>query len=178
MGMYTCLKFTGQLKEKYADIVRNRLTTEAREKWWEEHKNDEDQEAVNDYNEWVELAKEYPFMTKFSKLTRSDFIPFGGFTFYNIDKVGREKNIDDACFSNVICGDDRNSYVDGLGYIKSADTWVFACDLKDYCDEIETFIEDIATELCTQFVAEVWYEEDGFPDVYIYKNGILERVLK
>ena len=144
MGMYTCLKFTGMIKKDFEDEMKNLLNTEI------------------DYN-WRDFAKKYPFAEEFSELPRADFIPFGAITPYNEDKVGCENPK-----RSIIAGDDSS---DPYGYRK---TLVFTCDLKNYDDEIEEFIEEVAVNIFDKFIAEKWYEEFAFPTIYFYDGKELK----
>lgn len=102
---------------------------------------------------WKAFGEKYEFAKKFSELDRADFIPFGGFSAYNFDK-----------FSDKKFGSNNDPSFNVLSY----DTWTFQCDLKNYGSEIETFLEDVAKEICEKFVAEVWNEEDEFPAIWHY----------
>lgn len=157
MGMYTCLKFTGQLKKEFYDFVKENLTDETFDKYSE------------DFEVWHEFVKTFGFGEVFAKKHRADFIPFGCAS-YNADKMGREGHDEDLRFSNVVSGIDTDKKYPLDDW---ADTWVFQCDLKNYEDEIETFIADIAVKICDKFVAEMWYEEFAFPTVYIFKDDKL-----
>ena len=146
MGTYTCLKFTGQLKKEYAKEIKELFD-------WSKAKIDDD-----DFNEWKEFAKKHDFAKHFASLGGATSIPFGCFSAYNADKVTSFDD-DHSTFSNVIYSDD--------GY-ESIYTWVFACDLKSYSGEIDTFLSEIAPNICNKFIAEKWGEDWGFPLVYYY----------
>lgn len=141
MGMYTYLRFTGELKKEYVEEIRNLFDFEKAKR--------------NDYfNEWKCFAEKHDFATHFASLKRPTCIPFGGFSAYNIDKAS-SKSDDEPTFSNVIWN--NGEY-----------TWVFQCDLKNYDGEIDTFLEEVAPNICKKFVAEKWYEEVEFPTIYAY----------
>lgn len=142
MGMYTCLRFVGELKDEFVDEIK---------KLFDEKTMDEKQWPA-DYNPWDEFSKRHPFAKRFASLPRADFIPFGGFTYYNADKFSDSEDPDRIRFTNVL-------------YPK---TWAFQCDLKNYGEEIEAFLSEVAVEICERFVAEEWYEEDDFPKVIAY----------
>lgn len=59
MGMYTCLKFTGELKEEFADDIKRLF-----------HWKTADREDAN-YNEWEDFAKKYTFAKHFASLDRA-----------------------------------------------------------------------------------------------------------
>lgn len=117
-------------------------------------------DSVDSKMDWIKFAEKYPFAKEFSSLPRAQFIPFGAMT-YNEDKFG-------TTFSNIVTGDDGS---DPYGY---RETLVFQCDFKNYDDEIECFLETVATNLCDKFVAEKWYEENAFPRVYLYDGKDLK----
>lgn len=143
MGDYTALHFVGIVKKKYVKMV-------------EQIENDK--EWIKD--DWKNFAKEYPFTKRLSKCSRSGFIPFGGISAYNEDKFGKEN------YHNLVYS------WDGLYGEDECATWTFLCDLKNYSDEIEIFIKDIAEEICDTYIAEVWSEDSAFP--IIYKKGTEE----
>lgn len=157
MGMYTCLKFTGQLKKEFYKFVKENLTDEVLDK------------LPYDFEVWQEFVKTFGFGEVFAKKNRASLIPFGAISYYNVDKLGREEVINEVRFSNVVSGIGKDA-----DHWK--DTWVFQCDLKNYEDEIETFIADIAVKICDKFVAEMWYEEFAFPTIYIFKDDKLAIV--
>lgn len=143
MGMFTCIRFVGKLKKEYIEEIKSLFTTEAYNK--------------NPYLEpWKEFAKNHSFAEAYSKLERAWALPFCGFSAYNYGKFSNKDFFDrskDPSFSSV------DEYYE---------TWIFQCDLKDYDDEIETFLRDIAPQICKKFVAEVWYEEDDFPKIITF----------
>ena len=142
MGMYTYLRFTGELKKEYVEEIKNLFD-------FEKANRDND-----DFNEWKHFAEKHDFATHFASLRSPTSIPFGGFSAYNIDKASSNSD-DEPTFSNVIWN--NGEY-----------TWVFQCDLKNYDGEIDTFLKEVAPNICKKFVAEKWYEEADFPTIYIY----------
>lgn len=116
--------------------------------------------SVESKMDWIKFAEKYPFAKEFSSLPRADFIPFGAMA-YNEDKFG-------ITFSNIISGDDGSDPYAGR------ETLVFQCDFKNYDSEIQCFLETIGTNVCDKFVAEMWYEEDAFPRVYLYDGKELK----
>ena len=107
---------------------------------------------------WEEFANKHDFARNFSKLDRANMIPFGGMSAYNEDKNPQE-------FSSIVHG------VDPDDFMVWRSTWTFCCDLKDYSQEINTFIREIAPNICDKYIAIKWYEEMSFPVVYEYGNG-------
>lgn len=133
MGEYTCLKFTGVLKKKYVDDIKNL--------------------KLDEYKlVWEDFAKKYPFAENYLKNDRSNFIPFGAISAYNERKVGCENR-----YNHIIWSSD---------YYETYYTWNFACDLKDYDNTIETFINEIANEICEEYIALAWFEYAEFPIIY------------
>ena len=135
MGAYTLLKFTGQLKKEYVELVKERLTTHCF--YWPTEI-------------WKAVAKQKPELHKCAHL--SNFIPFGMVSAYNFDKCGTGEYTSEVGFSNVV----------------EDETWTFVCDLKNYDGEIKNFLDLAAKTMCEKYVAEVWYEEDAFPEVYTF----------
>ena len=110
--------------------------------------NDVKELFVDTYDKeaWDEFAKRYKFAKEFAKLPSANFIPFGA--------------VLSTCISS-------GNYRDFIGY-----TWCFNCELKNYDNEIDTFLQQIARKICTKFVAKIWYEEDDFPRIVIVDNSI------
>ena len=147
MGMYTCLQFIGVVKKEYEKFVKKIVEID----------------DCEDFN-WNDYVEKYPFLENFVKKPRSCMIPYGCFTSYNERKLG----IKDTNHNELIA-----SWFND--FVNTEYTWTFACDLKDYDDEIETFIEEVAVNLCDNFIALQWYEETAFPTIYFYENGKLEK---
>ena len=108
--------------------------------------NDVKELFVDTYNKeaWNEFAKKYNFAYNFSTLPRCGFIPFGAVVSYDINNYGQ------------IIGN----------------TWCFNCELKNYDNEIDTFLQQIARKICKKFVAKIWYEEDDFPRIVFVDNSM------
>lgn len=113
-------------------------------------------------NQWINFASKYEFAKHFADLPRSDMIPFGAISAYNEEKTGSK-------YANII--DSWDPWDIGSYY-----TLTFNCDLKNYDDEIEAFINEIAINICSEFIAESWYEESNFPIIYYGKDGKLSNV--
>ncbi len=103
---------------------------------------------------WRAFGKKYEFARNFAELDRADFIPFGSFSAYNFNKFS-DKKFDD---------DNTDPTFNTLSY----GTWIFQCDLKNYDHEIQIFLEEVAKEICENFIAEVWHEEEDFPAIWLY----------
>lgn len=102
---------------------------------------------------WKELSTKYDFMKNFANLFRSDFIPFGEISAYNEEKYSGGQN---------------------MNHLEPwSDVWIFQCDLKNYGGEIETFLKEVASKICTSYTAEVWCEEWNMPVMWIYKDSKL-----
>lgn len=143
--MYTGFQFIGKIKKEYVKFVETITSV-----------------GCVEFN-WKDYVSKYPFLEKFAKLPSSCMIPFGCFTAYNEDKFG----IKDSNHNELIA-----SWFNEFGNTEY--TWTFACDLKDYDNEIETFIENVATKICSEFVGLCWYEEEGFPKIYLFRGDFLE----
>lgn len=138
MGSWTALRFIGTLKPEFKDDV-SELLLECRE----------------GFDAWEEFAEKHPFAKRFSKLQDASSIPFGGFSAYNDDRFCGEG---DAHMNRILM--DYTFFDDFPKW-----TWLFQCDLKDYHDEIDAFLSEIAPEICERFIAEIWFEEWGFPEI-------------
>ena len=126
MGMYTTFMFSGTIKPEFEEMI---------------------QDIVYRDVSWENFESEYPWLKKFTKLARPDFIPWGVMTEYNKDKFS------------------PSSYCE----IKYG-VLVFCCDLKNYGREIETFMTEVAPRICERIgFAASWYEEDEYPKIY-YPN--------
>lgn len=134
MGMYTCFRFKGIIKNQYREEIGKI------EEYWEESWQTENHKSF-----WEKVAEKIDFLKDFSKLERSSFIPFGAVSAYNEDKY---------------MSDNFKKYNLETG------EWEFLCDLKNYGDEIETFIE-LIPQLCDDVsICEEWYEEWKQPRAY------------
>lgn len=113
------------------------------------------QKLVDGEVEWVDLVQDLPFLERFVNLPRHTMIPFGGMTAYNEDKFGEH-------FVNF------ERYIGHLSFL---------CDLKNYSDEIETFIEDVLPHICDKiYICVYWYEEWDEPKVLTEKDILKKEV--
>ena len=113
--MYTCLQFTGLLKEEFVEVVDELLTDRGRLEFVNKEENNWST------NVWEVFTQKYEFARKFTKLSRSIFIPFGAFSAYNLDKVYTDTDQD------ALLDFDHKFRFSNLIYR----TWTFQCDLKD-----------------------------------------------
>ena len=118
-------------------------------------KNEYQEILRKEYESWKDLADKLDFVKEFSKLPRADFIPTGYANEYG------EWDINYANFNR--CRYDVDGEI----------VWEFWKEFKDYDNEMETFIETVAPNICDEFLATTRGEEQAFPTIYIYKDGKL-----
>lgn len=105
---------------------------------------------IDEDNCWKTFAKKHPFAKKYSENDRCLFIPFGVMS-DNGNKLGCKDNFNNFQYPN---------------YLEDGCTWNFACDLKNYDNTIEIFLNDIANEVCEKYIAFSWGEDELFPNIY------------
>lgn len=143
MGMYTGIRVDGKLKSEFIDEIKNlfRISEEI-------HQYNSNRQPYAEYkitNFWDESSD--PFLKHFGiTVGRASFIPFG-YIACMPDSWTETK----ADFPNVV-GDDG--------------TWKFQCALKNYEDEIETWMSIVASlifESChIEYLYEEWYGSKQF----------------
>lgn len=109
-------------------------------------------------DDWRGIQIADPFIMKvvdiWSQVGRSGFIPFGGIAYVDWDENDEEW---------------KRSFKD--------DIWVFQCTLKNYEDEIGTFLKSILPNIiCESYIIETRYEEDEKETKYKLIDGSIVRI--
>ena len=100
---------------------------------------------------WYTAAKNYPFTQQFAGMSRSNFIPYGGSLNYMPYEWEKTNEWDGA-------------------------TWSFCCSLKNYEEEIETFLTTILLRIAEYAEVEYLYEEMTTPHKYVVEGGELIQI--
>lgn len=120
MGMYTGLRGTVNVSEKYQEAMRN---------------------MVEEYANWEDVLPEgHPYLA----VGRKNFIPFGGVCYMPDDWEAAE-----------------GSSIDSEGVL------TFCCSLKNYNDEIGTFVKTVLPLIADSWDLEELYEEDEISTKHI-----------
>ena len=150
MGMYTGLRFKGYIKEEYREMFEPYALGK---------------------KEWEEMTE--VDISEFSKLERSCMIPRGALC-YMPDSWEEELRVDkDTTVEGVYSDNDgfERQYNKETGY------WAFQCSLKNYGDEIETFMKIIVPIFVEKIDhLEELYEEWEKSTLYNFVDGKLEQV--
>lgn len=135
MGMYTGFRFKGIVKKEYKNLIEclHNSALCCNEVWTEVYFCNTDIKIEKKILEW-------------SRIGRSDFIPFGR-----------------HCYMPASWGEQYSNYDPITG------TWKFSCSLKNYENEIETFMTDLLPYLIEDSsLCETLYEEDRNSKKYIF----------
>ncbi len=100
------------------------LTPEGLERVNKLHKLNSDERKSNPYNRgdpWLSLSQLYPEFIPWSKIDRRNFIPWGSSAYFDEPQKSIVSNIHS--------------------------TWDFCCSLKNYEDEIRTFLTEVVPHL-------------------------------
>lgn len=100
---------------------------------------------------WDEAVKEYPGLNldNWLKLRRRDFIPYGSISSYNESYVNM-----------IWWKKDRFSFENGR--------WAFVCDLKNYENEIETFVNIVLSKIVDKpYLVFSKFEYSKHPNFYM-----------
>lgn len=103
------------------------------------------------YYRWEELARDYPqygWLTKWASVDRAVFIPFGA-----------------VCYLH-------DPWTEGYSnYNKEDRIWDFECSLKNYENEIETFLKTVLATIAKDIlICYSQYEEDEQPTYYTMED--------
>lgn len=137
MGMYTNLRLKVYVKEQYRNMINQ----------------------INDGADWSEFVTQFPFLTRYAKLGRAEFIPRGGSSYMPYQWNDGSKATEGF-----------DTHIDlGTGY------WTFQCSLKDYENEIECFFKDVLPVLITSSEhIESYYEEWDESKFYELEDGAIK----
>jgi hypothetical protein len=144
MGMYTGLRFRGYIKPEYRQMIQEILG---------------DYDNWQDRKHWEHYIEQFPFLENFATLPRASMIPFGGHA-YMPDVWDNKENIVTSSF--------KRQFDMETGY------FAFSCSLKNYDDEIDTFISEVIPIMCesTDHIEE-FYEEWHESNLYALKDGLI-----
>ena len=141
MGMYTGIRFKGFVKPEFRAEIKEILTLDG--VWKNAHSY---------------------FLQEFGKISRSDFIPFGGLCYMPDEwEVGE-------WLSGIPADGFDGTYNEETGY------WAFQCSLKNYEGEIKFFFNIIPNFIEKIEHLEYFYEEDSFSQQYDLVNGVVKMI--
>lgn len=134
--MYTGLRIKVTIKEEYREMIQ----------------------AINEEKMYFrDYVEQYPFLSDFANLQRSDSIPSGI-----------------SAYMPTSWEDTNEKATDGFERYFDMNTgiWVFQCSLKNYGGVIERFFADVLPHIIISAEhIESWHEEDAASVMYHYKEG-------
>lgn len=140
--MYTGIRIKVTVKEKYRSMVRD----------------------INDGEEWLAFAEQFPFLRDYAKQSRAEFIPGGALCY-----MPNDWEIGESPMQSAADGFDRS-------FDMATGKWAFQCSLKNYNEEIEQFFREVLPELISEAAhIEYYYEEWDSSHLYAFVDGELKQ---
>lgn len=112
--------------------------------------------------DWADCITQFPFLKDFAELPRSRMIPFGALAYMPDEWED---------WGNILTSSFKRQFDSETGY------WAFSCSLKNYDDEINTFLVDVVCEICSSTDhIEYLYEEWNSSTLYELRDGRIPKI--
>jgi hypothetical protein len=143
MGMYTGLRVKVTVKPEFRPMIGK----------------------ISEGAMWEEFVDQFPFLTDYAQLDRSEFIPHGALCYMPSSwEIGE--------FPHQVATDGFDGTMD-----MQTGRWAFQCSLKNYDSEIYQFFRDVLSKIIESSEhIEYHYEEWDGSIMYNYTDGELVKI--